>query len=236
MTLRGKKYKMEANYVRELSEELEKVAGLAIEQQSVIYQGNLLDGNTALEEAGVKDGDVINVVPNKKKARAAPAQEGPAAFGMDQGEAELNADGSAAGKEMGGMPGMSGMPGMPGMSGMPGMPGAGGMPGMDGFEMPSPEQYNKMMEEMLDSDVMDQYLDDPDKIEQSRVAILENPMLKQAMAQIPGFEEILNDKEKWLESMQSAKDLLKMQRDARQKGKGGPTDFGVDDLPEDDSL
>ena len=52
------------------------------------------------------------------------------------------------------------------------MGGLGGMPGMPQNE----EEYQAAMEQMLDSPMMKEFLSDPEKIEQSRLALLNNPM------------------------------------------------------------
>ncbi|CAN0407969.1 unnamed protein product, partial [Ectocarpus sp. 13 AM-2016] len=40
---------------------------------------------------------------------------------------------------------------------------------------------------MMNSDMMEEVLGNPEKMEQARQAILDNPTLKQAMTQLPGF-------------------------------------------------
>ena len=46
------------------------------------------------------------------------------------------------------------------------------------------------MEQFLDSPMMQEFLNDPEKMEQSRQALLNNPMAMQMMQQMPGFEEM----------------------------------------------
>lgn len=45
---------------------------------------------------------------------------------------------------------------------------------------------------MMNSDMMEEVLGNPEKMEQARQAILENPTLKQAMAQLPGFSDMVS--------------------------------------------
>jgi len=52
-------------------------------------------------------------------------------------------------------------------------------------------------------------MNDPEKLEQSRKMILENEMMKQMMGSMPGMEDILNDPEKWRETMQAAGEMYK---------------------------
>lgn len=51
----------------------------------------------------------------------------------------------------------------------------------------------KRAQEMMNSDMMEEVLGNPEKMEQARQAILENPTLKQAMAQLPGFADMVSD-------------------------------------------
>ena len=73
------------------------------------------------------------------------------------------------------------------------------------------EQYEKMMEQMMDSPMIDELLNDPEKIEQSRQLILQNPMMVNMFKSVPGLEDVVNDKEKWAQQM---KEVFTAQRDA----------------------
>lgn len=214
VTLRGKKYQVNGASVGEIQAEMEKVAGLHKGQQSVLYKGKLLSSDDDLAAAGVTDGDTINVVPSKrpKSERSAPASSGSGGGAVESGS--------------GGFPGLEGLGGgLGGMGGLPGMP-----PGMADM---SQEEYQKMMGEVLNSPMMDEFFGSPEKIEESRKAILENPMLKQAMGQLPGFSEMLEDADKWQESMLQAKEMMEAQRTMLQKQNdtgGAPFGGDVDDL------
>eukprot|EP00629_Pelagomonadales_sp_RCC1024_P015876 CAMPEP_0119264904 /NCGR_PEP_ID=MMETSP1329-20130426/3857_1 /TAXON_ID=114041 /ORGANISM="Genus nov. species nov., Strain RCC1024" /LENGTH=168 /DNA_ID=CAMNT_0007264697 /DNA_START=138 /DNA_END=644 /DNA_ORIENTATION=+ len=93
----------------------------------------------------------------------------------------------------------------------PKMPGSlqdmmGSMPGMPpGFDPNNPAEYEAAMEQLLDSPMMQEFLQDPEKMEQSRQALLNNPMAMQMMKSMPGFEEIINDKDKFAERMLASK-------------------------------
>lgn len=41
--------------------------------QSVLFKGNLLKSELDLEEAGIADGDTVNIVPSKKPKAASSA-------------------------------------------------------------------------------------------------------------------------------------------------------------------
>jgi len=107
------------------------------------------------------------------------------------------------------------------LSGMPGMPNLGNM---NGANM---EEYEKMMETFMDSPLMQEFLSDPEKMEMSRQALLNNPMALQMMKSMPGLEEILYDKEKWRERMLASKAQFEAMRKAKQERDGiaqDPTD------------
>jgi len=93
------------------------------------------------------------------------------------------------------------------------MGGLGGMPGMPQNE----EEYQAAMEQMLDSPMMKEFLSDPEKIEQSRLALLNNPMAMQMMKQMPGFEDIINDKDKFAERMLQSKAQFDAMKEAKDK-------------------
>mmetsp|Transcript_23683 Transcript_23683/g.36008 ORF Transcript_23683/g.36008 Transcript_23683/m.36008 type:complete len:180 (+) Transcript_23683:109-648(+) len=78
-----------------------------------------------------------------------------------------------------------------------------------GGQMPSMEESMEAMQEMMNSPMFEEYMSDPEKLEQSRQMILENPMMKGMMASMPGFDEILNDPEKWRETMIAASNMYK---------------------------
>ena len=113
---------------------------------------------------------------------------------------------------------------------MQSMPGGGG-------EMPSMEESMAMMQDLMNSPLFKEYMEDPEKLEQSRQMILSNPMMKGMMASMPGFEEILNDPVKWRETMIAAANMYKSMGSDLSKlmeggtmGMGGPS--GLDDLSE----
>ena len=50
-----------------------------------------------------------------------------------------------------------------------------------GEGMPSMEESMGMMQEMVDSPMFKQYMDDPEQLEKSRQMVLQNPMIKSMM-------------------------------------------------------
>lgn len=183
-----------------------------------------------MEDVGVEDGSTINIVPSKSN---------------DKKSAVVKNDGSAAAGGGGGAPGgdewMNSMLKNAGVDPsqldelMKSMPGGGeGMPDM--------EESMKMMQDMMNSPLFQEYMNDPEKLEQSRQMILSNPMMKGMMASMPGFDEILNDPVKWRETMLAAANMYKSMGSDLSKlmegntdafsgmGMGGPA--GLDDLSE----
>merc|ERR1719343_1718868 len=85
--------------------------------------------------------------------------------------------------------------------GMGGGAGAGGMPDM--------AESMKMMKELTNSPMFEEYMNDPEKLEESRQMILNNPMMKAMMSAMPGMEDLLNDKDAWAQTMTAAAGLMK---------------------------
>jgi hypothetical protein len=84
----------------------------------------------------------------------------------------------------------------------------GAGPGADG-KAPSMEDSMKAMSDMMNSPMIQEMLSDPERLEQSRQMILQNPMLKSMMGGMPGMEDLLNDPVAWREAMQAAANMYK---------------------------
>merc|ERR1712232_890115 len=84
----------------------------------------------------------------------------------------------------------------------------GGAAGGDG-KMPNMQDSMKMMSDMMNSPIFKEYMKDPERLEQSRQMILNNPMLQGMLKGMPGMEEVINDKDAWRESMMAAAELYK---------------------------
>ncbi|GMH59195.1 hypothetical protein TrST_g13035 [Triparma strigata] len=179
--------------------------GLAPADMKILCNGETLEGDDKkLEECGIKDGAVVNVVPTKKKvakkksaksssvsppstpSSPAPSEASPGGFaGMDEILKSLGQEGGDA----------------PDLASLLGSMGANGMP-------TDPKESLKMMQKMLASPVVSGYLADPAKIEQARQTVLSNPMMKAALSSsLPGFDEILSSPERWRSTMVSARDM-----------------------------
>lgn len=104
------------------------------------------------------------------------------------------------------------------------------MPGGEGG-MPSMEESMSMMQEMINSPLFDEYLNDPEKLEQSRQMIVSNPMMKGMMAGMPGMDEILNDPVKWRETMIAAGNMYKNMGGDLMKAMQGDDSFDLGGAP-----
>merc|ERR1719343_410165 len=85
--------------------------------------------------------------------------------------------------------------------GMGGGGGAGGMPDM--------AESMKMMKELTNSPIFEEYMNNPEKLEESRQLILNNPMMKAMMSSMPGMSELLEDKEAFAQTMAAAAGIMK---------------------------
>ena len=154
---------------------------------------------------GVEDGSVINIVPSKggdkKKASSSSIAKKSSAGNGGSGESAAS---SGEGNMIESMLKQAGIDSSQLDELMKSMPGGGA-----GGEMPSMQESMEMMQEMMNSPMFQEYMNDPEKLEQSRQMILNNPMMKGMMASMPGFDEILNDPIKWRETMVAAANMYK---------------------------
>jgi uncharacterized ubiquitin-like protein YukD len=198
-SIKGKKYDIsEVETVQQFIEKAEDLAGIEAGQSSVLFRGKVLTVTDKLEDIGVAAGDVLMVVKGRKQ-RAAK---------MDLMEDEAMSNGMSMGSE-------------------------------DPMDMNSdaykeamknanPEDIQKAMKAMdnlLDSNFVDEYFSDDERLENARLQMLAN--VDQYEGQMPGFKEqalaIAQDPVKWKEAMLQAKEQiskLKEQRDAMRSAKG----------------
>merc|ERR1719343_787319 len=83
--------------------------------------------------------------------------------------------------------------------------GMGGGPG----GMPDMKESMKMMKDLTNSQMFEDYMNDPEKLEESRQMILNNPMMKSMMSSMPGMSDLLNDKDAWAQTMVAAAGIMK---------------------------
>lgn len=80
----------------------------------------------------------------------------------------------------------------------------GGMGGAGAGGAPSLEESMDLMSGMMNSPLISQFMNDPEKLEESRQMILKNPMMKSMVEMNPGMSQIINDPVAWREAMQAA--------------------------------
>ncbi len=193
--LSGKKYSIKnVDTVSELQTSLESQSGVSSGKQKVLFGGKKLKPSDVLVDVGVEDGSVINVVPSKKN---------------DKKKNKVSSSNSGATATGAGAANMDSM--MKDMMEKAGVDPAqlDEMMEQMGGSMPSMEESMQAMQEMMNSPMFQEYMEDPEKLEQSRQMILNNPMMKGMMASMPGFDEILNDPVKWRETMIAAANMYK---------------------------
>jgi len=223
VSLRGKKYDLDdITTVSELQERLAEASGVEPKQQGrVLFNGKRLDASDFLSEVGVSDGDQLNVVPGKAKSKSqstnnSAASSSPNSAGVDESSSNamkdlLEKSGVDTSKIDDMMKSMGG--------------GSGG-------DAPSIQESMEMMSGMMNSPIFQEFMNDPERLEQSRQMILQNPMLKSMMGSMPGMEEILNSPEAWKEAMQAAASMYQNmdQNDLMQAMMGGAPGAGIDGL------
>jgi len=220
VTLRGKKYDMEdITTVGELQDRLFEVSGVEPSQQGrVLFNGKRLAASEYLSEAGVVEGDQLNLVPGKTKSKskssahvgglsAPTSDEVPSTDGVKDMLKDSGIDTTKLDDLMKSMGGSD-----------------GGAPNL--------QESMEMMSGMMNSPIFKEYMNDPERLEQSRQMILQNPMLKSMMAGMPGMEDILNSPEAWKEAMQAAAAMYQSmdQNDLMKAMMGGAPGAGVDGL------
>jgi len=181
VTLRGHKYDIsDVETVQDLQQALEKSSGVDPKQQGrVLFGGKRLNGS--LEEAGVTDGAKLNLVPGKTSTKSKPSVSAPSTATSSSTPPDMGDQLNEFMKSMGN--------------------GDGNPPDM--------KESMEMMGNMMNSPIFQEFMSDPEKLEQSRQMILANPLLKSMMAGMPGMEEMLNDPVAWREAMQAAANLYK---------------------------
>ena len=207
-SVRGKKYDVSAETVEEFTQKVEGlVAGLEAGQSSVLFRGKVLSLADNLEEVGVTTGDILMVVKGRKQRSSKADFEAEDDMVTSMGDASGAAGGGSLDEAMNSEAYKKAMANA------------------------SPEEMQKAMKAMdnlLDSEFVDEYFADDERLENARQQMLANADQYENM--MPGFKEqalaIASDPVKWREAMLQAKDQitkLKAQRDAMRAGGKGPT-------------
>lgn len=199
VTLRGHKYEIsDVETVQELQEALQKSSGVDPKQQGrVLFGGKRLSGADSLETVGVTNGSSLNLVPGKPKSTSTASKPSSVTASPKPPATDNKATTSTTDNDMGVDMGQ--------MDAFLKTMGAGNMP----EKPPDMAESMEMMAEMMNSPLFQEYMSDPEKLEQSRQMILQNPLLKSMMAGMPGMQEILENPVAWREAMQAAANIYK---------------------------
>lgn len=204
-SVRGKKYDITAETVGEFSQQVESLSGLVSTEQSVLFRGKVLDPKDKLEDLGVSSGDILNVLKGRKARAPKP-----------QLPLDMETMAPSAPSNTGPM--------------LPDMP--NGMTQEEMMKNMSPEKVQQAMQaldKMMESDVIEKYFGDDEKIEQARLQMLQSADEYNKM--MPGFKDeilaVASDPEKWRQAMTAAKDQVLKLKELRKSGAfppgiGGP--------------
>eukprot|EP00535_Pseudo-nitzschia_heimii_P010941 CAMPEP_0197196280 /NCGR_PEP_ID=MMETSP1423-20130617/32269_1 /TAXON_ID=476441 /ORGANISM="Pseudo-nitzschia heimii, Strain UNC1101" /LENGTH=311 /DNA_ID=CAMNT_0042650065 /DNA_START=45 /DNA_END=981 /DNA_ORIENTATION=- len=231
VTLKGKKYRIDdVTTVSELQQRLEEQSGIVPSKQGkILHNGKRISTDAdSLSEAGVSEGDQLSCVPSKKsssKKKSSSTTTAAAEAGVSEGDqlscvpskkssskkkssstTTAAADAAGASDPMADM--MKGLTGAGGLDEMVQKMLSGGMGGGPGG-MPDMKESMKMMKDLTNSQMFEDYMNDPEKLEESRQMILSNPMMKSMMASMPGMSDLLEDKDAWAQTMIAAAGIMK---------------------------
>lgn len=197
VTMRGHTYEIsDVETVDDVQKALEKSSGVDPKKQGrVLFGGKRLSSGSSLQEAGVSDGAKLNLVPGKTSTKntsnkPAAAVSTPTAT-TDSSSSSSSTTPSDMTEQMNEF-----------MKSM-------GIGGDGGGAEPDMKQAMESMGSLMNSPIFQEFMSDPEKLEQSRQMILNNPLLKSMMAAQPGMEAMLNDPVAWREAMQAAANLYK---------------------------
>lgn len=207
VTLRGKKYSVNnVSTVSEIQKNVEALSGLTASKQGVLFQGQKLQPPDVLEDVGIEDGSVINIVPTSGSSGTKKKKKSAATTVSNNGSSSTDSETSSTSTNpMEEMLKSAGIDTAQFKDMLDSMPGSGGSP--TGNAEKDMVQSMEMLQKMMSSPMFQQFMNDPERLEQSRQMILQNPLMKSMMASLPGFDDILNDKEKWRETMVAAANM-----------------------------
>lgn len=192
VTLRGTKYEInDVTTVSELKERIKEVSGSSKEHH-VLFGGKRLSPSTDLSEAGVVDGAQLSMVPvltsktknsnNNKETSAAATTRIPDGIETTT-TSESTSDTANAMREYLQQSGVD----TEKLNSL-----FQGMGGGDG-KMPDMGESLEKMSELMSSPLFQEYMSNPEMLEQARQMILNNPMLKNMMVGMPGMAQLLED-------------------------------------------
>jgi actin-related protein len=181
VTLKGKEYEISnVNTVNEVKKKVQDASGIDVNQQgNVMFDGKVLESDHVLSDVGVQEGGKLTIVSDSILPTKEEMEEYLKEAGISKDKIE----------EM--------------KQSFQDMMGGGG----DG--MPNLQESIKQMTDVMSSPLFQEMMSDPEKLEQSRQMIVNNPMLKGMMGSMPGMDTLLNDPIAWKQAMQAAAELYK---------------------------
>lgn len=216
--------------VSDLQDSICTASGITPERQTILFKGQVLEPGTSTSDYNLPDNCTISVVrrigkpSSKPAAKPAPKPETVPAAASAPAPAPAPADDDSPaaaqpsledmmrslnmGAAPGAAPGAGVPPGMPDLASLMGGGAAGGAAGNPASMEQLFAQLPQMMNGLMKTPMLQEYLNDPEKQRQSREAILANPMLKGLLESDPEFKKVVNDPSKWEESMAAAKTLF----------------------------
>merc|ERR1711862_733995 len=165
--------------------------------------GQKLKSNDILEDIGVEDGSTMNAIVSTKKKKKSKS-------GLDSSVSSPSSAINEGGSDDS-SPNPNNMEELMKQSGldpnlMQNLFSQNNGGGKNGNNL---EQSMKMMQEMINTPYFQEFLNDPDKMEESRQLLLQNPMMKSMLDSIPFMKDIIGDKEKFRQTMISAAQMYK---------------------------
>ena len=203
--VRGKKYEISAETVGEFSQKVETVSGLTASEQSVLFRGKVLNAKDSLESLGVSSGDVLNVLKGRKVRAPTPSKLEPLPTPSKAVKAPKSVVSPTSSQDALGMDPEK-------MQEM--------MRNMDPAKL---KESMEAMEKLMNSNVLDEFFGDEEKLEEARLSMLEKADEYDKM--MPGFKQqmlpVAADRQKWKEAMLATKEQLMQAKKLYGKQGGG---------------
>eukprot|EP00177_Eucheuma_denticulatum_P000881 GFKZ01001598.1.p1 GENE.GFKZ01001598.1~~GFKZ01001598.1.p1 ORF type:complete len:509 (+),score=96.71 GFKZ01001598.1:236-1762(+) len=242
--------------VTELQNSISAASGITPERQTILFKGQVLEPGSSTADYRLTSGSTISVVrriskassksaPPKPVAKPAPTESSPPPASsatqpsLEEMMRSMNVGGGAGNKAapppdlaslLGGAGGAgAGMPDLSALMGGGNTLGGGAPPAsMEQLFAQLPQMMNGLMR----TPMLQEFLNDPEKQAQSRQAILTNPLLKGLLDSDPEFAKVVEDPDKWKASMQAARNLFDKEGDEEGAKEGGEAEAGKESLTE----
>ncbi|GJQ14656.1 hypothetical protein GpartN1_g6447.t1 [Galdieria partita] len=206
--------------VHSLQEKIAEVSGIVADRQTLLYKGQVLDPDAPLANYNVSDGVTINVVRRvgaKPSGNNSKNHSDVSSSSETVSEEKRRTDASSSSASVG----LGTITEDTLSSYMKNLGLSSSFPNTD-----NQSQLNQLVQSLMggaqsgsgdmgsmsdmlstiwQTPAMQEYLNDPDKLEASRQAVKNNPFLQPWIQADPEFSKVLNDPERWKESMEAAK-------------------------------